>query len=149
MKKYYGHVFIVPNEIIPISEYEKSGVGFMTRKAKEVRAMFPECSEDEPLVEVWMTDPDATVSKDACENWSCHNHEISICHLPLCAFSGKQEGDTISFNAKTIGGEDATVVLTLLQLPYRYRQNGPFESVIRKLVERLGETITKYGKVLA
>lgn len=86
------------------------------------------------LIQVWVTNKEV-------ENFADHYYVLQEqgdftavfpCHIPSKVLEGKDEGDTITFEG--VGAnKNVTLVVTLKQNKYRYRENGTLKQLVESL----------------
>ncbi|MBP5593999.1 MAG: hypothetical protein J6Y02_01360 [Pseudobutyrivibrio sp.] len=146
--EFNAEAFIIPNQAGKITAFWCSSAA---REVKELATsvLGEEPDEDEIYVQMWY------VAKDlGCDNLVDHRARVEIdgkkyvigmeaSYLPYSLLRDRVEGDTISitFPNHTRVWEDElgynipiTMHVTLNQNDYRYRNFGPFQDVLRKVV---------------
>jgi hypothetical protein len=153
-----GSVFIVPNDLLDITDEEwvpefvrdgkleqlrRLSISDKDRNGNPMQVYMVGLTGDPGLlVQVWYCD-------ETCDNWGSHpRHDLDNSrrgpffgsnglsdHLPVALFDDKAEGDTITLNYTSQAGDQYRLVLTLNQQGFRYRRFGNFEEVLQRLVE--------------
>ena len=127
-----AHCFIVPNGLSQVSKRRESVLGpGLLQEIEDVYGV--KLDDSDLLVETWTLNPE--LGTEGTNNFECHGVNRTGERFPWCApvkmFSGKKEGDVVSFSG-TLG----EFQVTLKQQGYRYQRFGNFEEVLNLLVAK-------------
>lgn len=136
-----GDIFIVPNSLPAIGEYPEQTEDLLAIYDGNtiIRGENVMPKHGELFVQVWVTGSGSSDWSDHYAPGFPRNERVCFPdYLPVASLEGLREGD--SFEMTFLG---KNYRLTCRQQKYRYWEHGPFQTILKKLVEKYYKTHQK------